>query len=212
MKNTHLTPITLTLTLLFALITPQISTATLLDFEDLPDAHLFSGGDQNIGTFYAGLTFGPDVMGLVSGIDLDPFAYPPHSGNNVIFTDDPSGEIEVIFGTPVLDVSAFYTSLTDFTLEAYDALGALIGSVSEIANTDGAFFGTSDPISISAADIKSVKFIGSPNFYIVDDLSFTPASGVPIPEPSSLLLVALGLLGVSGMVMRHRRKAGRASS
>src|SRR5579864_3051481 len=54
----------------------------VIDFEDLPTANMYLGGGQNIGSFYAGVTFGPSVTGL----DLTgSTAFPPHSGSIVVW-------------------------------------------------------------------------------------------------------------------------------
>ena len=62
------------------------SATTVYTFEDLPDAYFYSSGDQNIGAYYAGITFGPDVTGLsVSRFGgYDSSGFPPESGDVVM--------------------------------------------------------------------------------------------------------------------------------
>lgn len=156
---------------------------TTLTFEDLPNANLFLGGNTNIGSFYPGATFGPDVTGLsISRFGYNDQAFPPHSADTVV-TSVVDPEIDLLFTQPVSSLSGFYTSFDTLTLAAYDSGGGLLGQGTGTPNTDGVF-GSSDPISIAFAGfpIARVVFTGTPTNFTLDDLTFiTPALSVPSP-------------------------------
>src|SRR5690349_7274071 len=67
--------------------------ADMITFEDLPDVYFYNGGGQNIGSFYSGIVFGPNVTGLsVTRFGgYDDSGFPPHSGDVVIWdASDPT--------------------------------------------------------------------------------------------------------------------------
>src|ERR1019366_726959 len=112
--------------------------AGVITFEDLPDAYFFNSGDQNIGNYYPGITFGPDVTGLsVSRFGgYDDSGFPPHSGDVVIWdASDPTITIDFASAIPFLGI--WYTSYDPLTLEAFGASSNLLGTVVGNPNTDG---------------------------------------------------------------------------
>ena len=60
---------------------------SVLTFADLPDTYFFSSGGKNIGAYYPGMTFGPNVTALsVSRFGgFNSGAFPPHSGDVAIW-------------------------------------------------------------------------------------------------------------------------------
>ena len=168
--------------------------ADILDFEGLPSTYMFLGGGQNVGSYYSGVTLGPNVTGL----DLTgSTAYPPHSGSIVLW--DPFDlTVTISFNKPQSSVGLWYTSFDLLTLAAYDSSTALLSSVVAPANTDGTT-GSSDFASLTAPDIAAITLTGSPGNYVFDDLTFSPQTASPVPEPESviLLLTALTLCRMS---------------
>src|SRR5271169_2510728 len=82
--------------------------ADVITFEDLPTANMFFGGDINIGTFYPGVTFGPDVTGLNVTTDLpNPAAYPAHSGDIVVWSAT-SDDVTIQFANTLSSVGIYY--------------------------------------------------------------------------------------------------------
>lgn len=165
-----------------------------LTFEDLPDAYFFNGGDQNIGGFYNGITFGPDVTGLsVSRFGgYDDTGFPPHSGDVAIWdASDPT--VTISFNSPILSFGIWYTTYDPLTLDAFDVSGDLLGTAIADPNTDGTT-GTSSFLSLSDAGTDSVTLTSTPGFFVLDDATYEPeTSAVPEPRllPETVCLILL---------------------
>lgn len=163
--------------------------AGVLTFEDLPDAYLFSGGGQNIGTLYSGITFGPNVTGLsvtrFGGYGSD--AFPPHSGDVAIW-DATDSTITISFASATPSFGVWYSSFDPITLQAFDTSNNLLGTVVGLPNTDGTI-GTSSFLSFSNPSLNSVTLTSSPGLFTLDDVTTV------VPEPSTFFL-----LGWAGLV------------
>ena len=163
--------------------------AGVITFEDLPDAFFFNGGGQNIGNFYPGVTFGPNVTGLgvsrFGGYASD--AFPPHSGDVVVW-DAADPNITVAFSSPIPHVGIWYTSFDPLTLQAFDASNNVLGTVIGDPNTDGTT-GTSSYLSISNPGISYVSVASSPGLFTLDDVTTAP-------EPSTFGLLAASFLAM----------------
>jgi hypothetical protein len=163
--------------------------ASAIDFGDLPDAYFFSGGGQNIGSFYSGLAFSPNVTALsVSRFGgYADAAYPPHSGDVAIW-DPYDSTISITFASPIDAFGIWYTSLDPLELDALDISGthSIVGD----PNTDGTT-GTSSFLFIVEPGIETVNLTSSAGQFVLDDL-LTNGDVVSdvVPEPSSLFLVA----------------------
>lgn len=177
--------------------------ADVIDFETLPNAYMYFGGSQNIGTFYSGI----DLESNVTGLDLTgSTGFPPHSGSIVVW-DAVDASVTISFTAPQTNVGLWYTSLDPMAFAAFDGpggAGTLIGSQLGAANTDGTT-GTSDFLSISAADISSVTLTGIPGDFVFDDLTFTPAGTSAVPEPSTFVLLLSLLLPGFALARRPGR-------
>lgn len=66
---------------LLALASPAV--ADILDFETLPSTYMYLGGSQNIDSYYAGVTFGPNVTGTAATAVP---RFPEEPGNNHVPT------------------------------------------------------------------------------------------------------------------------------
>jgi hypothetical protein len=177
--------------------------ANIITFEDLPDANFFNGGGQNIGTFYSGITFGPDVTGLsVSRFGgYDDAGFPPHSGDVVIW-DAADATINISFDTPLQSFGIWYTTFDPLTLQAFDSGDSLLGTVVGDPNTDGTT-GTSSFLSLSGPGIMSVTLTSTPGLFVLDDLTIAAGAGAaPEPGPFALIPVGVGLM----FLIRARRR------
>lgn len=154
-------------------------------FEDLPDAYFYSSGDQNIGSYYAGITFGPNVTGLsVSRFGgYDDSGFPPHSGDVVIW-DATDATINISFDSPLESFGIWYTSYDPLTLDAYDSGSNLLGEVVGDSNTDGTT-GTSSFLSLSALGIQDVTLTSTPGFFVLDDMTIGTGGAEPLNHPDS---------------------------
>jgi hypothetical protein len=159
---------------------------------------MFLGGGQNIGSFYTGVTFGPSVTGL----DLTgSTAFPPHSGSIVVW--DPFDlDVTIMFDAPVTTVSLWYTSFDPLTLQAFDSTSSSLGSVVGAANTDGTT-GVASLLTFTGSNITSITLSGSPGNFVFDDFAFS--STVTVPEPSTVLLLLVGLTATLGLARRTHK-------
>jgi len=165
-----------------------------ITFEDLPDAHFFSSGGQNIGTFYPGLDFEPNVTALsvTRCGGFDNVAFPTHSGDVAIW-DASDDSITISFAAPQDAVGIWYTSLNPITLSALDSTSTSLGAASGNANTDGTT-GASDFISFSGSGISAIQISSVAGQYILDDLQFTSGAIAATPEPATVSIAILGIL------------------
>jgi hypothetical protein len=176
-------------------------TAGVITFEDLPQDYMYWGGGQNIGSYYTGVTFGPNVTGL----DLTgSTAYPPHSGSIAVW-DPVDLTVTISFDTPQAVVGVWYTSFDLLDFAAYDSGNNLLSSVVAPANTDGTT-GNSDFVSLTVPNIASVTLMGPAGGYIFDDVTFSENANAT-PEPASIvLLLSLATLLLAGyMALRQFR-------
>jgi hypothetical protein len=164
---------------------------TVQTFEGIPDTYLSYYGNQNLGNYLDGLSFGPNVTVLdkVRG-GYNSLIYPPHSGNAVIHCPYQTPYIRVDFANPPNYVGAWYASSFDLFIGAYDASGNLISS------SYGSYSLQQDShISVSSVsmNIAYVVFHDNGNYYVLDDLEYTP-------EPATICLVGLG-----AVMLRRKR-------
>ncbi len=180
--------------------------ADVVAFEDLPDAYFFSSGGQNIGTYYAGLDFEPNVTALSATRfgGYDSAAFPPHSGDVVIW-DASDDMMTVSFATPQSDVGIWYTSLNPITLTAFDSNSLLLGLTLGSANSDGTT-GTSGFLSLSVPGISSIAISSVAGQYVLDDLQFGGTTPLTTPEAGSSCLLAGCFLLCAIDYARRRRK------
>ncbi|MGH9664068.1 MAG: hypothetical protein ACRD9L_06575, partial [Bryobacteraceae bacterium] len=90
-----------------------------LDFEGLPDGTTLTNQ-------YSGVTFSNAII-LTTGISLNEFEFPPHSGANV--ASDNGGPMSLSFSTPIQSFSGYFTYAEPLTIDAYGVANNLLTSV-----------------------------------------------------------------------------------
>ncbi|MCP4631741.1 MAG: PEP-CTERM sorting domain-containing protein [candidate division Zixibacteria bacterium] len=194
-------------TMLLLLTASGANALTILDFDDVTNNHWFFDGGSNIGSYYDHVSFGDNATIL----ENDNYGYYghsfiTHSGNSVLYSGGSIG-IQADFDINANHVEFYYSSFNRMDIWAYDsdwnfikhAGGNQMGDMNGFIelNTDG-------------FDIAHVR-IASPNSgeFIIDDFGYEPFDDEPmddpIPEPSTLLLLASGILGIAG-ISRLRKK------
>lgn len=169
------------ITLLFYATT---SSATLIDFEGLPDLEAVSG--QYVSD---GVTFN-NAISLTAGFSLNEFDFPPSSG--LVAIGDDFAPLGISFTNAASNISGYFTYASQLTFSAYDNVGNLIGGY---VNAGFDNLGSSEFISLSFIDVSTLIIAGEwDGSFIMDDLNFE-ASASSVPEPSSLALLSIGLIG-----------------
>ncbi|MBD3168385.1 MAG: PEP-CTERM sorting domain-containing protein [candidate division Zixibacteria bacterium] len=198
---------------LFALLTVFLLVGTshaltTLDFEGIPDDYYYYGGNQNLGDYYDGVSFGTHATVLDRDIyGYNSYGYPPRSGDAVLFTDAFwSGEIRVDFDNNTNHVELWYSSFFDLWLEAYDEHGNLLTyDWGDGIRRGNAFL----EVNTADTDIAYVLIHDHGYFYTIDDFGWEEGQGGgnPIPEPATVLLMATGLLGIGGIARFARKRS-----
>jgi hypothetical protein len=165
------------------MFTSTQASAVTIDFESIPDL-------TPVDNFYSsyGVIF-QNAISLTAGSSLNEFDYPPSSGSVAI--GDDNAPIKIIFDDPASSIFANFTYSTLLTFNAFDTNNNLIGT---FINNQSSNLGTTQLISLNFSDVKSLAISGNVNnSFILDDLNFTENPVAPVPEPSTFLLLGVGL-------------------
>ncbi|HRI15261.1 MAG TPA: hypothetical protein PLX89_19890 [Verrucomicrobiota bacterium] len=176
--------------------------AGTIDFENMPQDYWYFGGQVNFGNFWQGVTFGPQSTILEDQVfGYNSAGYPPHSGHAVLFTIS-LPYIEAVFDNPVDQVDLWYTSISDFVIDAYDSGGNLLTS-----SVGGANYGSNSPLGVSWAtkDIKKIVMHDSGNYFTVDDITADLLTGNPRGVPDSLSTVSALAFAMGGLALLRRK-------
>ena len=154
--------------------------ATVLDFEDLIGSAQLPGD-------YAGLTWDSHWMYY----DWSQPPYNPSSGKVRIYTHNYGGWID--FGEDVTFQGSWVAS-ADVGQEMYwegyhDGI--------KIFESPHLLGGVQTFLNVSWANVDYVKFVStSYNHFILDDITYN--ENAPVPEPSTIILMGIGLIGMAG--------------
>ena len=193
-----------------------MASTIVLDFEGAGDyasvLDFYNGGTDSQGNSGAnyGIQFGANSLALV---DSD-------AGGNGNFANEPSANTILFFltGSAVLNYapgfttgfSFFYTSSTAASVNVYDGLNAtgnLLGTIllnaqysdNCVGDPNGGFCNWTNAGVAFSGLAKSIDFGGTVNQIGFDNITFGSAvadDGHKVPEPSSLLMLGLGILGL----------------
>lgn len=146
------------------------------DFEELNDSAPI--------TQYAGLSFGNSTA-VTSGVSLNEFEFPPHSGRNVAFDD--GGPMVLTFNGTVSSFSGYFTHTTRLTLTGFDAVNNPVISKTTVSGNNLGLAGEANSapnelVNLSfAGGISKIVISGAPggSSFTLDDIDFTPADNSP---------------------------------
>jgi len=166
----------------------SIASATIIDFDDYKNNS--SGNGELIGTEYSDLGVEFSTTGLALNIGATVGSGPNSLGADASSTNDFDGDIIIQFlnNSYVTDL-AFTIFNTPFSASAFDVNGKLLSTLS-----GGSFTSTFD---FSGFDVSRVEISGA--FYAIDDVSFGKLISASVPEPSTLALLALGIVGIGSL-------------
>jgi len=172
--------------------------AVFIDFDTAPLTPDTSGGayTHTLSTAYGDIVFGGRIWNY-----LDGELFPDHTTGGGYFLKNTVGESKVtmIFDFDVASIDLWWVGISGATFNGavYDASGDSLEGGSDSADGKWTHVFTSP-----GTPIRSIAFWGDNNKIAVDDITITPLCEV-IPEPASVALLGLGLVGVARL--RRRR-------
>ena len=126
-------------------------------------------------TQYGGATFANAIV-LGTGVTLNEFEFPPHSGSNVL--SDNGGPIAVSFTSPISSFSGYFTYSVPVTVQALGASNNVLASATSAYSDNEALSGASgshadEMIRVSSPGIYKVVITGGAQgtSFTVDDVT-----------------------------------------
>ena len=150
------------------------------------------------------LALDPATPGLTQTVDDGAASTNPVLSGSPIF----NGPISILFSVPVAGVGltgGYFDGLGSTTIEAYDVNGNILGSITNSA-LGFEFYGLAD--STGQNVIAGISFFitgDEPAGFEIDNVTFGAADVInpAVPEPSGLLALGAGLLGLLASLRRR---------
>ena len=106
----------------------------------------------------------------------------------------------------------YYGSYTA-EITAYDSLGNILGQYTEngVANGNGDNSAIFLGIQSSSAKITAIEFsltadVGSTSDFAINQFDFTPGVASPVPEPATITMLGIGIVGLAAYGWRRRQQ------
>lgn len=191
------------LALLLSAGVSQAQVMTTLNFENIPQLYHFHGGGQNLDTYYTGVRFGP-----LATILENPYGYygtpvATRSGDAVLFSSELYRiNVRANMGIYTDYIGFYYNSSAPIQFRAYDEYG-LLTSVTGNANSGNPMQDILE-ISWSSPIIERIEIQAYTSSFMLDDFKFN--NYCYIPEPTTVMLMGMGLIGLYAARSRRRKK------
>lgn len=191
----------------------SITSPTVIDFSAFGPGYTYTAGPVALGS---GVTWSSTTA--ESGIGSGNYVLLSGTNSNGLWDSSLHdvglggfpGTMTFTFSSPVSAVGAFMNYApcavcADVTIDAYDGSDSLgsfdIDSLAPISTPGGVDQGAFRGISVDSPEITS--FTVSNSGVILTDLTFGDTAPTPTPEPSAIVLLGVGFLGVLGLAGRR---------
>jgi hypothetical protein len=180
--------------------------ADSIDFEDLSDSTAIDSNYASLGVVFQNATI------LTAGLSLNELEFPPSSGVNVAF--DATGPVTLTFTTPVTSFTAIFTYAQSLALTGFDSLDNPVATTGSLFDSNFTSSGnpTNELIAVNfGGGISTITIVGNAfgGSFTFDDVSFTPAQVVSVPEPDMISLLSLSIICLVVCVYSRRRTVVR---
>lgn len=162
------------------------ASATIIDFEE-------NWSDFSLSNTYNGFNFSSNWS---VWNDYSSSAYPQGSGTDAIFILPESPVNIISFSNGLFDLNSVWLATNtsaSFIFRGYDAQSNLLYTSNTYSNS---FVGTVNLgwTNIAYFDISTTSFAS--RYFILDDINYN-SSSISVPEPTSLAILSIALIGIS---------------
>jgi len=136
---------------------------------------------------------------------------PPLDGN-VLYDTGNAGDanipLDIAFSSNLTSLSLAFAvdGTSSFLLTAFEG-GVAVGSVSATGSVPAGFLFPQGSIVFVGSAFDSIELSSSAPAFAINDLDAVVAPTVSAPEPNSLILLGMGILGLLALTARGKRQA-----